>query len=732
MVAATTSGDIIFYDARTLSEQFRLKVGKGVVTGLSFSPDGTRLAFAGDDPPGVVDPKEGKVLFRLDIPGERKVSTDVRFSPDGTHIVVGTNQNKAFLYRAADGELLYALDGRDFDAMWRSDDTNVTDPLMEAVAHANWQIWGTATEVAFSPDGRLVALTGPANPDSSAMLYDAGTGKLVHVLQGGSRSSLGGVKGYGTMLAFSADGKKILAAPTLRSVKIWSAVDGQLTSEIYAPNVTAFFVTADGRGLISGHGNGYVLFHCLDDPFKVASLKAHDYGVDNLTAAKDGRTFVSTSNDHTAKVWALPTGAEICGHPEEFSNDALERLAAMPPLAVFPSRDYVVHKAVYSKDDRSVFTVSRDGYMRKWAIEPGDTRSFDLGGEADGGGSDSRARRLVVFGPDDSIFVRAGFYDYHGFKGWNLKTGDPVALPERTRAIVAAGGPLRFETLEDWTIHPGGTTIDPAYGQPTVWQDDISPDGTRGIASSSNDGDYSAEAHMYLFDAASRALLAPLQAFGHFAVDPFFVGDGSRVLSRVNGKVQLSEGDSLACGTPGPARSSRRRNRSKAWRSEPGSWLPTTAAACSLSATTWRRSSSKLTVRPSSRSRSRRRARPASAPPSPRPCRPTAKQSPSDMSTAPSTWCAWTASTRRWSLTRADRRSTTSSCRPTPGCWPPSIPPIRCGWPILRAPRSSSPARSTRRRLWFASCPIPAGLVVTTRGTVSVVDPFVARACRCE
>lgn len=61
----------------------------------------------------------------------------------------------------------------------------VADPIVDVLNSAQFQTWCAATDAIFSPNGRLVAITGPANPDGSVRLFDAATGKLVRTLTGG-------------------------------------------------------------------------------------------------------------------------------------------------------------------------------------------------------------------------------------------------------------------------------------------------------------------------------------------------------------------------------------------------------------------------------------------------------------------------------------------------------------------------------------------------------------------
>jgi serine/threonine protein kinase len=99
--------------------------------------------------------------------------------------------------------------------------------------------------VTFSPDGRLLATAGD---DSTARIWDALTGKQLHVLSGHSD----GVNA----VAFAPDGRILATGASDQTVRLWNVATGESLAILRGHNdgVTALAFSPDGKWLASATG----------------------------------------------------------------------------------------------------------------------------------------------------------------------------------------------------------------------------------------------------------------------------------------------------------------------------------------------------------------------------------------------------------------------------------------------------------------------------------------------
>jgi WD40 repeat protein/serine/threonine protein kinase len=286
-------------------------------------------------------------------------------------------------------------------------------------------------DVAFSPDGRLLASVGW---DRLVHLWDTNDWHEVRTFRGHTAPILG--------VAFSPDGRKLASVSIDGSARLWNVAEGK---EIYTLRghillVSGVAFAPDGNSLATSSEDETIKLWDVRTGRERATLRGHGAWVVRVTFSPDGRRLASASFDGTIKIWDVASGQQRCtfrGHTSNYiscvdfspngrmlasaSNDGTVKLwdatvgSQEARILQFRNQSMPVVRVVFSPDGQRLASACRDGTVKLWERASGqEIRTFQ--------GHTSEVW-CVAFGPDGMI---ASGGDAGGIKLWKIASGHEI------------------------------------------------------------------------------------------------------------------------------------------------------------------------------------------------------------------------------------------------------------------------------------------------------------------
>ncbi|HEX3053493.1 MAG TPA: protein kinase [Aggregatilineaceae bacterium] len=189
-LAATGGNALILWDLDSGQIVHTLTGHNGVVTGVSFSPDGRTLLSCGLDGQVLLwDVATGQEIRRF--VGHDSFIGSVDFSPDGRTAISSSQNQLAILWDINTGEVLWQLEqGNSGTAAFSPDGRTILldNILLEATTGIPIRTFasgrGNAVPTTFSPDGQSVFGMGGEGDTSIVFQWDVATGELIREYPG--------------------------------------------------------------------------------------------------------------------------------------------------------------------------------------------------------------------------------------------------------------------------------------------------------------------------------------------------------------------------------------------------------------------------------------------------------------------------------------------------------------------------------------------------------------------
>lgn len=456
----------------------------GNVHQVSFSPDGRQLATSVGKTVSVWDAQTGAEILSL-----KGWNGGVTYSPDGTRLATGGNDRTVKIWNATTGENLHTLIGHTSGihsvvfspdgARLASSSVDRTIKIWDAttgreVATVKGHVAGIAS-LAFSPDGARLA--------SSS--FD-GTGRVWTATIDQETSALQGHTGSVGRVAFSPDGTWLASASQDRTVKVWDLRTNQelLCLTGHTDEVSCVAFSPEGNQLASASADGRVRIWEVATGKPLVTLPSHQGGATCVAFSRDGRWLASASFRGTVSVWHRtgqlafhlpghvaevrglafsPVGNRLASSSVEFTKDTIGEVKVWDLTthqAVYTLRGHVrpVSGVAFGRNGAWLASAGADSRVRVWDVTTAREifRLKGLSGIFTGVAFSPDGRRLAAVGNDGIVTV------------WEMETGqevlnfkgDSVASsvafsPDGTRLAAASGNIVKLWDARPVTAETG-------------------------------------------------------------------------------------------------------------------------------------------------------------------------------------------------------------------------------------------------------------------------------------
>ena len=358
--------------------------------------------------------------------------TSVAFSPDDRSIVAGDYDGSVRIWDVATGQQRLELDEK------------------------------AGGKVAVSPDGKTLATAGYYQPHIT--LWDAASGERIRQLPQNARS-----------LAYSKDGRRLVAAGSDAMVRIWEPATGRMERQLkgHKSALYAVAISPDGSIVASGGGGdgtapshnevrlwnvetGQEVGQLVEDQSQPRHLKGWVYALD---FSSDGK-LLAVASAYTVRIWDVAQRKQLhqldkCTYDVDFSPVA-NQLVMPGEFGIYDAT--TAKQIVKLPGDVGVYgcvAISHGGTMVASGNKQGLVQLWDAktGGELVRRHGHNSAVHGAAFSPDGTVVVSVCRED-GSVRLWGTASGRQLRKID-----------MHWEGSDAWWSHEGSRVFFPAYGR---------------------------------------------------------------------------------------------------------------------------------------------------------------------------------------------------------------------------------------------------------------------------
>ena len=414
------------YSRWALPEGAKMRLGKGSINEMQYSPDGKLLAVASSIGVWIYDTETYQE--RALLTGHPSLVSSVCFSPDGRILASGswdgtirlwevtteTLQQTLILETEAVTSVRFSPDGRTL--------ASVSDGGEMGWSFVLWDVATGSRRGLFSPEGIFQIYSMDFSPDGQTLasssgadhvrLLDVATGTLRQMFS--ARTNLEYHNVRVNSVRFSSDGETLMSASLvytwqsntkgyIYTIRLWDVATGEplKTLNVDTDADSSLCWSPDGQTLAMGNLDSTIQLWDIatSEPLKVLTVQAD--AVSTLCWSPDGQTLASASQDGTIQLWEVATGL---------------------PHHTFTGHTSHVSSLYWRGNGQTLVAGYDDSRVRLWDAVTGMLRHTFVGRTEDGRSlSFSEARRDVSLSADGQLLASGS--DDTTILLWDVATG---------------------------------------------------------------------------------------------------------------------------------------------------------------------------------------------------------------------------------------------------------------------------------------------------------------------